>query len=116
MATRESMILLRIYLNENDRAGRHPLHEVIAGTLTAAGVGGVTIFRGIAGTGMHHVWHSDRLLDISGSLPILVEAVAPEATITPLLPRLEELMTGGLITLLPVTAIRPGNAAGEESP
>lgn len=116
MACRESMTLLRIYLNENDRAGRRPLHEVIAETLTDAGVGGVTIFRGIAGTGMHHVWHSDRLLDISGSLPILLEAVAPEETITPLLPRLEELMNGGLMTLLPVTAIRPGTVPGEGTP
>jgi PII-like signaling protein len=116
MALKESMILLRIYLNENDRAGHRPLHEAIADLLTAAGVGGITVFRGIAGTGMHHTWHSDRLLELSGSLPMLVEAVAAEEMITPLLPQLETLMQGGLITLLPVTAVRPGSAGKPEGP
>jgi hypothetical protein len=114
MATNMGMTLLRIYLNENDHAGRRPLHEAIADLLTAGGVGGVTVFRGIAGTGMHHSWHSDRLLELSGSLPLLLEAVAPEAVITPLLPQLEDLMQGGLITLLPVTAICPTSAPGTE--
>lgn len=108
MTRKAPMTLLRIYLNEDDRSGHRPLYEAIAELLTASGVGGVTVLRGIAGTGMHHAWHSDRLLDLSGSLPILVEAVAQEEIITPLLPRLETLMTGGLITLLPVTAIFPG--------
>jgi hypothetical protein len=108
------MTLLRIYLNENDRSGHRPLHEAIADILTAAGVGGITVLRGIAGTGAHHTWHSDRLLDLSGSLPMVVEAVAAEEVINPVVPQLEELMQGGLITLLPVTAISPGSVHQRE--
>jgi hypothetical protein len=116
MADDRNMILLRIYLNEDDRAGRRPLHEAIADLLTAGGVGGVTVLRGIVGTGMHHTWHSDRLLELSGSLPLILEAVAAEEVVTPLIPRLEAIMEGGLVTLLPVTAVYPGSAGRTKEP
>lgn len=103
------MVLLRVYLNENDRWGHHPLHEGIAQLLAAKGVEGVTVLRGIAGSGAHHFWHTDRILDLSSSLPLVLEAIAPQETISPLLPELEAMMQGGLITLIPLTVIRPGN-------
>jgi PII-like signaling protein len=102
------MVLLLIYLNENDRWGHHPLHEGIAQLLTAHGVGGVTVLRGIAGTGAHGSWHTERILELSSSLPLILEAIAPHETISPLIPELETMLKGGLITLIPLTVIGSG--------
>jgi uncharacterized protein len=69
------------------------------------GFSGVTVLRGVAGYGGSSVYHTDKLLRMSQDLPIVVEAVEFTERIEKLLPRLDEMVEGGLITLEKVRVI-----------
>lgn len=96
--------LMRIFLGESDRcpAGPHkgkPLHEAILLTLREEGCAGATVVRAIAGFGPSAKLHTDKVLRLSSDLPVIVEVVEDEAVLQRLLPVLDGLMGGGLITL-----------------
>ncbi len=63
--------------------------------------------RGVAGYGLHNVLHTDRILRLSGDLPLVVEVVDEEEKIREILPRLEEMAGDGVITLERVEVVRP---------
>lgn len=96
--------LMRIFLGESDRcaSGPHagkPLYEAILLTLREEGCAGATVVRAIAGFGASAKLHTGKVLRLSTDLPIIVEVVEEEAKLRELLPRLDEMMGGGLITL-----------------
>jgi len=99
-------ILMRIHIGENDKYGRKPLYEALIDLLISEGFAGATVLRGIAGFGVHSVYHTDKLLDLSSSLPIIVEVVASQEKIDGIMPRIDGMMDGGLITLEKVTVVR----------
>ena len=112
--------LMRIFLGESDRcpAGRHkgrPLYEAILLTLREEGCAGATVVRAIAGFGASARLHTDKVLRLSTDLPVIVEVVEDEATLQRILPLLDELMGGGLITLekAHVVMYRAGGEAAE---
>lgn len=96
--------LMRIFLGESDRCdtGEHrgrPLYEAVLLTLRERGLAGATVLRGIAGFGASTRLHTDRVLRLSGDLPVVVEVVEREEVIQDALPVLDGLIDGGLITL-----------------
>lgn len=96
--------LMRIFLGESDRcpSGPHkgkPLYEAILLTLREAGCAGATVVRAIAGFGPSAKIHTGKVLRLSTDLPVIVEVVDDETTLRRMLPQLEEIMGGGLITL-----------------
>lgn len=96
--------LMRIFLGESDRChtGDHrgrPLHEAILLTLRERGFAGATVLRGIAGFGASSRLHTDRILRLSGDLPVVVEVVEREERVQEVLPLLDEMIDAGLITL-----------------
>ncbi|MFP3947563.1 MAG: DUF190 domain-containing protein [Longimicrobiales bacterium] len=111
--------LMRIFIGEADRAsaGPHegkPLHEAILLTLRERGFAGATVLRAISGFGASARVHTDRILRLSLDLPIVVEVVETEEKIEEVLPELDELIGGGLITLERVRVIlyRPDEEGG----
>jgi uncharacterized protein len=99
-------VLMRIFIGEGDRWQHKPLYEALVETLRVEGIAGATVLRGIAGFGGHSVMHSAKYLDISANLPLVVEAVDSQEKIDGVLPRIEEMMSGGMITLEKATVIR----------
>lgn len=99
-------VLMRIFLGESDRIGHRPLSEVLVELFRTEGFSGATVLRGIAGFGAHSVFHTDKLLRLSLDLPIIVEVVESQEKIDALMPQIDEMMTGGMITLEKVTVIR----------
>ena len=91
--------LMRIFIGESDKHGGKPLYESLVELFRARGLPGATVLRGIAGFGAHARVHTDKVLRLSLDLPIVVEVVAPEEQIQEVLPALDELIDGGLITL-----------------
>lgn len=96
--------LMRIFLGESDRCaeGPHrgrPLYEAILLTLRERGFAGATVVRGIAGFGASARIHTDRILRLSSDLPVILEVVEQEERIRELLPVLDRMIGGGLITL-----------------
>ena len=96
--------LMRIFLGESDRcvSGPHkgkPLYEAILLTLREEGCAGATVVRAIAGFGPSARLHTGKVLRLSTDLPVIVEVVDEEAKLERMLPWLEEVMGGGLITM-----------------
>jgi PII-like signaling protein len=99
-------MLMRIFVGEGDRYGGRPLHEALLELFRKEGLAGATVLRGVAGYGAHSVLHTDRLLDLSADLPLVVEAVDSRERIDAVMPRIDEMMDGGMITLEKATVIR----------
>lgn len=67
--------LLRLFLGESDRWEGKPLYEAIVQRARAEGMAGVTVLRGIEGFGASSRMHTQRLLELSSDLPIVIELV-----------------------------------------
>jgi PII-like signaling protein len=98
--------LLRIFIGESDRCGHIPLYEALVELFRKEGFAGATVMRGIAGFGAHSMYHTDRLLRLSTDLPVVLEVVDSRERCQEVLPRVEELMNGGLITMEQVAVWR----------
>lgn len=98
-------LLARIYIGESDTWEGRPLYEAIVHLLRARGLAGATVLRGIEGFGAKQHLHTTRILRLSEDLPILIEVVDDEARIRAVLPELDAMVRGGLITLEPVEII-----------
>lgn len=97
--------LMRIHIGESDKWHGKPLHEAIVQLLRKENFSGVTVLRGVAGYGGSSVYHTDKLLRLSQDLPIVVEVIETQERIEQILPRLDEMVEGGLITLEKVRVI-----------
>lgn len=113
--------LMRIFIGESDKAeqGPHkgrPLHAALLDLFRERGFAGCTVLRGMEGFGASAKVHTARILDLSLDLPIVVEVVETEEKIREVLPMLDEMIGGGLITLERTRVIlyRSANVAGNE--
>jgi len=97
--------LMRIHLGESDRFEGKPLYQAIVNLLRAEGFCGVTVLRGIGGYGSASVYHTDKILRLSQDLPIVIEVVEYSERIEGILPKLDAMIDGGLITLEKVRVI-----------
>lgn len=99
-------VLMRIFIGENDRHGHKPLYEALVELLRKEGFAGATVLRGICGFGAHSVYHTQKLLDLSADLPLIVEVVDSQEKIDGIMPVIDAMMGGGMITLEKATVIR----------
>ncbi|BCS52175.1 DUF190 domain-containing protein [Geobacter sp. SVR] len=99
-------VLMRIFIGEADRCGHRPLYEALVELLRKEGFAGATVLRGVCGFGAHSVFHTQKLLDLSADLPLVVEVVDSQERIDAIMPRIDEMMGGGMITLEKATVIR----------
>jgi uncharacterized protein len=113
--------LMRIFIGEADRCanGEHrgkPLHEALVTTFRERGLAGATVMRGSAGFGASAVVHTEKILRLSLDQPIIIEVVDTEERIQSVLPDLDDMIGGGLITLERVRVIlyRPADVAENE--
>jgi uncharacterized protein len=97
--------LMRIHIGESDKWHGKPLYEGIVEMLRKEGFSGVTVLRGVAGYGGSSVYHTDKILRLSQDLPIVLEIVETTERIEQILPRLDAMVDGGLITLEKVRVI-----------
>jgi uncharacterized protein len=70
-----------------------------------AGFSGVTVLRGVGGYGSSSRYHTDKILRLSQDLPIVIEVVEETHRIEQILPKLDAMVAGGLITLEKVRVI-----------
>jgi PII-like signaling protein len=101
---RDSM-LLRIFIGESDRWNHKPLYEAIVLRAREMHLGGATVLRGPMGFGKSSRMHTAKILRLSMDLPIVIEIVDSDEKINAFLPALEEMMSGGMVTLERVQVI-----------
>jgi PII-like signaling protein len=97
--------LMRIHIGESDKWHGKPLYEAIVQMLRKESFSGVTVLRGVAGYGGSSIYHTDKILRLSQDLPIILEIVETTERIEQILPRLDAMVEGGLITLEKVRVI-----------
>jgi PII-like signaling protein len=95
----EDATLLRIFLGESDRWQHQPLYEAIVMKARELHLAGATVLRGPMGFGAASRIHTAKILRLSMDLPIVIEIVDTEKKVKTLLPLLDEMMGGGLVTL-----------------
>ena len=95
----EDAVLLRIYLGESDRWQHQPLYEAIVLRARELHLAGATVLRGPMGFGAASRIHTAKILRLSMDLPIVIEIVDTDDKVQALLPFLDEMMGGGLVTL-----------------
>lgn len=91
--------LMRIHIGERDKFGGKPLYEAIVALLRERHYAGATVFRAIMGFGATARLHTDKVLRLSVDLPLVIECVDTEEKINAILPELDRMIGGGLITL-----------------
>jgi hypothetical protein len=103
--------LMRIFIGESDKYDGKPLYEALLRCFREKGLAGVTVLRGIAGFGASSKVHTEKVLRLSLDLPLIIEVVETEAAIESVLPDLDRMIGGGLITLERARVImyRPAN-------
>ena len=103
--------LLRIYIGESDKHGRKPLYQAIVEMLREQGMAGATVLRGIEGFGATSHLHTARILRLSEDLPVVIEVADTAEKIEGIMPRLDEMVGEGLVTLerVEVVTYRGGN-------
>lgn len=92
-------VLMRIHIGERDKYGGKLLYEQVVGMLRSRHYAGVTVLRGVMGYGASDHLHTDRAEWFAPDLPIVIECVETEARIRAVLPELDRMIGGGLITL-----------------
>src|SRR5262252_1465085 len=98
-------VLLRVFIGESDRWEHKPLYEAIVLKAREAHLAGATVLRGPMGFGKSSRLHTAKILRLSFDLPVVIEIVDEETKINSFLPVLDEMLTGGLVTLEKVRVI-----------
>ncbi len=105
----EDATLLRIFIGEDDRHGRKPLHQAIVLKARELHLAGATVLRGAVGYGRSSRLHTASILRLSEDLPVVIEIVDSADKIDGFLPVLDGMMVGGLVTIEKVKVVRYGN-------
>jgi PII-like signaling protein len=98
--------LMRIFIGEADRHGHRPLYEALVELFRKEGFAGATVLRGVCGFGANRVYHTQKLLDLSADMPMVIEVVDSQEKISAVMPQIDAMMGGGMITLEKATVIR----------
>lgn len=108
--------LLKIYVSEDSKYKGHNLYHALVLKLKEIGMAGVTVTRGIEGFGQEKRLHTARILDLTLSLPIVVEVVDIPERIEKAIPVVKEMVNEGLIMVTDVNVIKYGTEQldGEE--
>jgi hypothetical protein len=108
-------VLMRIYVEERDMFRHKPVYIAITETLLKQRYAGATVLRGMLGFGASSHVHRDHVLAIRSDDPVIVEVVDTEDRIMEILPTLDTMIGGGLITLERVRVImyRPDASTAE---
>lgn len=98
--------LMRIFIGEADRFQNRPLYKALLEIFRQEGFAGATVLKGVAGFGPKSILHTDRLLRLSQDLPLVIEVVDNEEKINAIMPQLDHMLQGGMITLEKARVIR----------
>ena len=99
-------VLLRIFVDENDRHKGMLTYERIVVKARELKLAGATVTKGIMGFGADSKIHTTKILRLSDHLPVIVEIVDQEEKINQLIPYLDEIVKEGLITMENVKVVK----------
>lgn len=90
---------VRIYVSEGDLHGHQPIDAALVAFLRKEGAAGATVMRAIEGFGSSGKIHTLRWVEVAERLPIVIEWIETAAQVERLLPRIQDIVKRGLITV-----------------
>ena len=99
---------LTIFLDESERVNGKPVYEVLLDLFFKRKIAGASVFRGIEGYGSDRVFHTAKILELSTTLPVMVEAVDTGEKIDAILLEITPIVHKGLITVSDTQVIKSG--------
>jgi hypothetical protein len=70
------------------------------------GLAGATVLKGVAGFGPDSIIHQASFLRLSADLPLVIELVDTQEHLDGVLPEVDRMMSGGLVTMEKVRVVR----------
>ncbi len=95
----QDAVLLRIFIGESDRWHHQPLYEAIVLKARELHLAGATVLRGPMGFGKSSRLHTAKILRLSMDLPLVIEIVDSADKVQSFLPVLDQMISGGLVTM-----------------
>jgi len=102
----ETAVRLRIFVGEDDKYKGRPMYEEIVVQAQQSHLAGATVFRGYLGYGMASGLNPGKILRSSRDLPVVIEILDSEGKVSAFLDILDQLLTGGVVTLEKVQMLR----------
>jgi PII-like signaling protein len=90
---------LTVYFGEHDRLNGHLTSDVLLDLYQRHGLQTAILLRATEGFGIKHQLHTQRMLTLSEDLPLVSVAVDTRERIEGLLPEVQAVVSGGLVTL-----------------
>jgi len=97
---------LSIYVDEAEKYGKKPVYEVLIDLFYKKKIAGVSVFRGTAGYGSDGVYHSSKMLALSGRMPVKIEVIDSETMINRVLPDVYQVVEKGLVEISDTNVIK----------
>ena len=104
----ENCKILKIYVSEDSRYKGHNLYHALVIKLKEIGMAGVTVTRGLESYGKSRAIHNMKILDLSSSLPIIIEVIDETSKIEMAIPIVSEMVNEGLIITSDVNVVKYG--------
>ncbi len=98
--------MMRIFIGENDRWNRKPLHKALIESMRSNDIAGVTVYQGILGYGANRRIHKDSALHLSHDRPMMLSVVDTEEKLRAILPVLDDMVQQGLVVFSDVNVIK----------
>ena len=95
-----------IHLGESDKFGHRVLYEAIVELLRAEGCAGATVVKGVMGFGKNSRIHTSSILRLSENLPVMVIFADTADRVDAVMPRIDEMLSGGLVIVEDVQIAR----------
>lgn len=93
---------LSVYVGESDHFDHKPVYQAIMLEARKRGLAGCTVVRALAGYGAASRIHTAHIERLSADLPIVIEIVDAAEKVRAFLRVVEEMISGGLVTIEPV--------------
>lgn len=100
--------ILKIYVSEDSRYKKHNLYHALVLKLKEIGMAGVTVTRGLEGYGESKTIRNAKILDLSSSLPIVIEVIDEAEKIEKAIPIVSEMVNEGLVITTDINIIKYG--------
>ncbi len=106
MNTSGNYKILKIYVSEDSRYKGHNLYHALVLKLKEIGMAGATVTRGLEGYGKSKAIHDMKILDLSSSLPIIIEVIDEAEKIEKAIPIVKEMVNEGLVITTDINVIK----------
>jgi PII-like signaling protein len=106
---------LTVIVGEDEVHSHRPVYSEIVIKAREAGLAGATVVRGIESFGRRSIVHTSRLVSLSNDLPVVVTIIDEDAKIRAFLPKVTEMIRGGIVTVEDVAVVHYVGEAGDRT-